>query len=79
MLPGRREGRAPQGGGRESKAEAEVCRVQSRCLADQGRWRAACPMVGRCEAEGGAAGPGGLRGGRSLARLGPGPGETKTR
>lgn len=33
--------------------------MQSRCLADQGRWRAACPVVRRCEAEGGAAGPGG--------------------
>lgn len=52
--------------------------MQSRCLADQGRWRAACPVVRRCEAEGGAAGPGGGGdGGRSLARRGPGPGETK--
>lgn len=60
------------------RRRAELCRVQSRCLADQGRWRAACPVVRRCEAEGGAAGPGGGGdGGRSLARRGPGPGETK--
>lgn len=50
-LPGPGEGRAPPAGGRASAAEAEGG-------AEQGRWRAARPVVRRCEAGGGAAGPG---------------------
>jgi len=68
---GREEKKAPRGAERavlhrEASVRvrlgrrAELCRVQGRCLADQGRWRAARPVVRRCEAEGGAAWLGGL-------------------
>lgn len=59
------------------RRRAELRRVQSGCLAAQGRWRAACPVVRHCEAEGGAAvRPGGGGGGHSHASA---PGRAKQR